>query len=191
MYVICSETLGLLFTWHRDSATLLAWNLVGMCCIAGWAAANGLLIFYTLDKLGMLRVAPDMEFRGRWSAVTWPLYFPFHLASWRNFNSKFVGMDILKHGESAYPVDAWIELQYGGGDTHGYLAATEHKGMRCLSLRVLNTRKPLPIREDDNLLSARISSALSLPFAAASPPSQSGAPSISHERPPRRAGLVQ
>ena len=132
MYVICSETLGLLFTWHRDSATLLAWNLVGMCCIAGWAAANGLLIFYTLDKLGMLRVAPDMEFRGRWSAVTWPLYFPFHLASWRNFNSKFVGMDILKHGESAYPVDAWIELQYGGGDTHGYLAATEHKGMNAV-----------------------------------------------------------
>ena len=69
MYVICSEELGLLFTWHRDSATLLAWNLVGMCCIAGWAAANGLLIFYTLDKLGMLRVAPDMEFRGKWSLV--------------------------------------------------------------------------------------------------------------------------
>ena len=38
-----------------------------MCCIAGWAAANGILLFYTLDKLGMLRVAPDMEFRGvRW-----------------------------------------------------------------------------------------------------------------------------
>ena len=36
-----------------------------MCCIAGWAAANGILLFYTLDKLGMLRVAPDMEFRGR------------------------------------------------------------------------------------------------------------------------------
>ena len=35
-----------------------------MCCIAGWAAANGILLFYTLDKLGMLRVAPDMEFRG-------------------------------------------------------------------------------------------------------------------------------
>ena len=64
---ICSEELGLLFTWHRDSATLLAWNLAGMCCIAGWAAANGILLFYTLDKLGMLRVAPDMEFRGgRW-----------------------------------------------------------------------------------------------------------------------------
>ena len=38
-----------------------------MCCIAGWAAANGILLFFTLDKLGMLRVAPDMEFRGgRW-----------------------------------------------------------------------------------------------------------------------------
>ena len=67
MHVIRSEELGLLFTWHRDSATLLACNLVGMCCIVGWAATNGLLIFYTLDKLGMLRVAPDMEFRGRWS----------------------------------------------------------------------------------------------------------------------------
>ena len=39
-------------------------------------------------------------------------------------------MDILKHGESAYPVDAWIELQYGGGgggDANGYLSATKHK----------------------------------------------------------------
>ena len=56
----------MLSTWfHRDSATLLAWNLVGTCCIAGWAAANGLLIFGTLHRLGLLRVAPDMEFRGR------------------------------------------------------------------------------------------------------------------------------
>ena len=49
-------------------------------------------------------------------------------------------MDILKHGESAYPVDAWIELQYGGrgggggggGDANGYIAATKQKAMRCL-----------------------------------------------------------
>ena len=45
-------------------------------------------------------------------------------------------MDILKHGESAYPVDAWIELQYGGrgggGVANGYIAATKQKAMRCL-----------------------------------------------------------
>ena len=46
-------------------------------------------------------------------------------------------MDILKHGESAYPVDAWIELQYGGGggsrggEVNGYLAATTHKAIQC------------------------------------------------------------
>ena len=25
---------------------------------------------------------------------------------------EFKGMDLLKHGESAYPADAWVELQY-------------------------------------------------------------------------------
>jgi len=24
----------------------------------------------------------------------------------------FIGMDLLKHGESAYPADAWVEQQY-------------------------------------------------------------------------------
>ena len=24
----------------------------------------------------------------------------------------FLGMDLLKHGESAYPADAWVEQQY-------------------------------------------------------------------------------
>ncbi len=23
------------------------------------------------------------------------------------------GMDLIKHGESAYPADAWVEMQYG------------------------------------------------------------------------------
>ena len=25
---------------------------------------------------------------------------------------EFKGMDLLKHGESAYPADAWVEAQY-------------------------------------------------------------------------------
>ena len=46
-------------------------------------------------------------------------------------------MDLLKHGESAYPVDAWIELQYGGGgggDACGYLGATKHKAIIALTV---------------------------------------------------------
>ena len=49
-------------------------------------------------------------------------------------------MDLLKHGESAYPVDAWIELQYGGGgggDANGYLGATKHEAI-TLSIIVLH-----------------------------------------------------
>ena len=97
-------------------------------------------------------------------------------------------MDLLKHGESAYPVDAWIELQYGGGggDANGYLGATKHEAI-ALSIIVLHVRSPCK-REDDPPLSARISSALYvhlLAAAAASAPSQSGAPPLSHERTPR------
>ena len=58
-------------------------------------------------------------------------------------------MDLLKHGESAYPVDAWIELQYGGGggDANGYLGATKHEAI-ALSIIVLHVRSPCK-KEDD------------------------------------------
>ena len=96
-------------------------------------------------------------------------------------------MDLLKHGESAYPVDAWIELQYGGGggDANRYLGAAKHEAI-ALSIIVLHVRSPCK-KEYDPPLSARISSALYvhlLAAAAASAPSQSGAPPLSHERTP-------
>ena len=55
-----------------------------------------------------------------------PTYQPTFVAvSYSPQNLIIAGMDILKHGESAYPVDAWIELQYGGGaggaDGNGHL----------------------------------------------------------------------
>ena len=40
--------------------------------------------------------------------------FPIHVYKIRAFaHVKFpLGMDLLKHGESAYPADAWVEQQY-------------------------------------------------------------------------------
>ena len=26
---------------------------------------------------------------------------------------EFMGMDLIKHGEAAYPAEAWVEVQYG------------------------------------------------------------------------------
>lgn len=43
------------------------------------------LVFWFLHRYDMLRVTLEYEFKG---------------------------MDLLKHGESAYPADAWVEQQY-------------------------------------------------------------------------------
>ena len=31
---------------------------------------------------------------------------------WLTYFTLLLGMDMLKHGESAYPADAWVEQQY-------------------------------------------------------------------------------
>jgi len=63
---------------------LLGINVAGGVCIALWAAVWSFFIFYPLNYFNLLRVKPQTEYRG---------------------------VDITEHGEAAYPVDAWVELQ--------------------------------------------------------------------------------
>jgi len=60
-------------------------HLLGVVAIFSWSAGWSVLIFGGLKWVGMLRIDRDTEFRGN---------------------------DTVKHGEAAYPVDAWVELQY-------------------------------------------------------------------------------
>ena len=50
---------------------------------------------------------------------------------WLTYFTLLLGMDMLKHGESAYPADAWVEQQYmkedalsGGVSNFCFLAYT-------------------------------------------------------------------
>ena len=60
-------------------------NIAGAASIASWTAAWSFLIFYPFQRFGYLRVTPLTEFKG---------------------------LDQTEHGETAYPVDAWVETQY-------------------------------------------------------------------------------
>ena len=64
---------------------LLGVNIAGGVCIALWTAAWAFLIFYPLNRFNLLRIKPLTEFKG---------------------------LDLTEHGEAAYPVEAWVELQY-------------------------------------------------------------------------------
>ena len=60
-------------------------NCLGILAIFGWCGCCSLVMFGALRAAGMLRVDAETEASGN---------------------------DIPKHGESAYPADAWVEMQY-------------------------------------------------------------------------------
>ena len=60
-------------------------NIAALLAITAWSFFWSVLIFGTLKYFDLLRIDTDTEFKGN---------------------------DLVKHGESAYPVDAWVELQY-------------------------------------------------------------------------------
>jgi hypothetical protein len=60
-------------------------NIAGALGIIAWSLLWSGLMFGTLKYFKLLRIDTDTEFKGN---------------------------DLVKHGESAYPVDAWVELQY-------------------------------------------------------------------------------
>ena len=66
-------------------ANALGWNILGLLVIILWAAFWSTLMFGGLSMIKKLRIDRETEFKGN---------------------------DQIKHGESAYPRDAWIEVQY-------------------------------------------------------------------------------
>lgn len=59
---------------------VFAWNLAGFIAITVWSGCTSLIVFYSLKLAKMLRVSEDDELRG---------------------------IDIGKHGEPAYPIEAY------------------------------------------------------------------------------------
>lgn len=69
---------------------VLLWNFIGATAIIGWSGITSGILFASLKYIGMLRVDEDTELRG---------------------------LDIKKHGESAYPQErsmlVFLLLKYG------------------------------------------------------------------------------
>ena len=77
---------GIFWEGHTtDAWKRLGYNIAGAISIIAWSALWSCLMFGSLKYFNLLRIDRDTEFRGN---------------------------DIVKHGEPAYPVDAWVELQY-------------------------------------------------------------------------------
>lgn len=90
---------------QEESWKLLGINLAGVLAITLWAAFWSSLIFGPLKFFDQLRIDSDTEFRG---------------------------CDIIKHGEAAYPVDAWVELQYSvGSEGNRKEVLSSMKGLSC------------------------------------------------------------
>jgi len=71
--------------WTSAGWQGLGVNIAGLLAIFAWSGFWSMVIFGGLKVLNILRIDRDTEFRGN---------------------------DTVKHGEAAYPVDAWVELQY-------------------------------------------------------------------------------
>lgn len=74
------KTDGILFRWDQRSGLFFAWQLAGLATIAAWSGVVSLILFGVLRLLKVLRVPEDIELRG---------------------------LDIPKHNEPAYPVEAY------------------------------------------------------------------------------------
>eukprot|EP00092_Neocalanus_flemingeri_P039085 GFUD01042546.1.p1 GENE.GFUD01042546.1~~GFUD01042546.1.p1 ORF type:complete len:800 (+),score=190.18 GFUD01042546.1:84-2483(+) len=65
-------------------------QLVGLLVITAWSGTVSAIIFYVLKLNKVLRVSRELELQG---------------------------LDMIKHGEAAYPAEAWREIQYQGNDS--------------------------------------------------------------------------
>merc|ERR1719228_1548683 len=83
---------GILWDGHLSAPwTVLGYNLLGGLVIIIWSAVWSILLFGGLKMARMLRVSTEDEFKG---------------------------MDLIKHGEAAYPSSAWVEYQYNRQNTN-------------------------------------------------------------------------
>ncbi|KAL4224871.1 ammonium transmembrane transporter [Mactra antiquata] len=79
---------GVFYHWDRKSFLFLGWQLAGMGMIFIWSLLLSTLVFGLLKKAKILRVTVEYEMRG---------------------------LDIPKHGEEAYPIEAY---GHGWGEYH-------------------------------------------------------------------------
>ena len=66
---------GVLSTFSEESLNTLLWNIIGGSVLVSYSVITALIHFWTLDRLGVLRVPVQAELRG---------------------------LDVLKHNEPAY-----------------------------------------------------------------------------------------
>ena len=77
---------GIFWTGNQpDQWIQLGINIAGLLAITLWSGAHCVVLFGGLKYFRLLRIDSETELRG---------------------------CDIIKHGESAYPVEAWKEIQY-------------------------------------------------------------------------------
>jgi len=77
---------GIFFDGHTGFPwTVLGVHIAAALAILSWSIFWSTLLFGALKYTKMLRVSTEMEFKG---------------------------MDLVKHGEAAYPAGAWVEYQY-------------------------------------------------------------------------------
>ena len=82
---------GILFDGHLGHPwTVLGVHLAATLAILAWSMFWAALLFGGLAWMGWLRVSTDMEVQG---------------------------MDLVKHGEAAYPAGAWVEGQYNNSNS--------------------------------------------------------------------------
>ena len=55
---------GILMSWTSEAAKGLGWNIIGLLAIVSWTGINCFFMFFTLKKMGQLRVEPEQEFKG-------------------------------------------------------------------------------------------------------------------------------
>jgi Amt family ammonium transporter len=84
---------GIIFDGHVGHPwTVLGVQVAAIAAILAWSIFWSSIIFGSMKLIKMLRVSTEVEFKG---------------------------MDIVKHGESAYPAQAWVEFQYNKGAKGG------------------------------------------------------------------------
>ena len=65
----------MLTTFSEEALNNLMWNAIGGGALIAWHLVTGVILFVSFDKMGILRVTPDAEYKG---------------------------LDLVKHKEKAY-----------------------------------------------------------------------------------------
>lgn len=95
-----SKQYGMVYNWDLRSGYHLGWQVTGLVSIMSWTAALSVVMFIVMAKAGILRVSHEFETKG---------------------------LDIPKHGVTAYPADAYGHGWIRAGDAMAGLVTTAVK----------------------------------------------------------------